>query len=176
MIVEFYRFDPALPVVQPRPLAPGLQMRWWEPQRDGPPKGGSRRLPNYFWWALARAGGFSHDGFAELRIEQAGRVIHRLILTPRWYRFPFMGPDDLQIGAVWTSPEARRQRLAKTAIAEAHRRIGKTKANIWYVTDDRNPASAALARACGYRQVAVGRRVRRFGTTLLAQYVIDRFV
>jgi RimJ/RimL family protein N-acetyltransferase len=175
MIVEYHQFDPTAPAAPPPPLAPDLQMRWWEPERNGFPQGGSRRLSNYVWWALAKAGGFSRPGFGELRIERAGRVVNRLIVTPRWYRFPFMGPDDLQIGAVWTSPEARRQGLARIALAEAHRRIGQQSAQIWYVTDAANPASAALARASGYRHVAAGRRVRRFGTSLLARYVIDRF-
>jgi RimJ/RimL family protein N-acetyltransferase len=176
MIVDFYRYDPGAPAAPPPPLAADLQVHWWRPARDGLPGGGSRRLSNYVWWALAKAGGFSGEGFAEYRIERAGRVIHRLIVTPRWYRFPFMGRDDLQIGDVWTWPDARRQELARSAIAEVHRDLAHANTAIWYVTDADNAASAALARACGYRLVATGRRVRRFGSSVLAQYMIDRFV
>ena len=91
----------------------GCTLAGGSPSRDGLPGRGSRRPVNYLWWALARTGGFSRPDFAELRIERAGRVMQRLIVTPRWYRFPFMGPADLQIGDVWTAPDARRQQLAR---------------------------------------------------------------
>jgi ribosomal protein S18 acetylase RimI-like enzyme len=173
MTVDFYRLDRAPAAV---PLAPDLRIAWWQPDRDGLPSRGSRRPVNYWWWALARMGAFSRRGFAELRIEREGRVVHRLIVTPRWYRFPFMGADDLQIGDVWTAPEARRQQLARIAIAEAQRRFGADGTAIWYVVDARNRASAELARSCGYRHAAVGRRTRRLGLSLLGQYVVDRLV
>ena len=175
MNVDFYQFDPAQPAQDVPPLDPAMKMRSWQPDRDGLPRGGSRRSANYAWWALAKSGGFSNPGFTELRIEYCNRVLQRLVVTPRWYRFPFMGPDDLQIGDVWTSPAVRRQQLARIAIAEAHRRFAGPGATIWYVTDAGNIASAGLARSCGYRHVATGRRAPRFGVPLLAQYVIDRF-
>lgn len=173
MIVDFYKLDPKHVA---DPLPNGLQLSCWQPERDGPPGSGSGRVACYFWWALARAGGFSRSGFAELRLERGGRVVHRLIVTPRWYRFPFMGPRDLQVGDVWTAPDARRQQLARAALGEVQRRFTGDGAAIWYVTEAGNAASAALARACGYRRVATGRRARRLGTALLGQYVIDRLV
>lgn len=153
-----------------------MRIARWEPQRDGLPRKGARRPMNYLWWALAKVGGFARPGFVELRIERCGRVVQRLIVTPRWYRFAFMGRDDLQIGDVWTSPDARRRRLARYAVEEAHRLIGGKTEIIWYVADANNEASAALARSCGYRLVATGRRTRRLGMRLLGRYVIDRFV
>jgi RimJ/RimL family protein N-acetyltransferase len=170
-MVDFYRLDRPREAV---PLAPGLRIAWWQPDRDGLPGRGSRRPVNYWWWALARIGAFSRRGFAELRIEREGRVVHRLIVTPRWYRFPFMGADDLQIGDVWTAPAARRQKLARIAIAEAQRRFRADGTAIWYVVEVGNQASAELARSCGCRHAAVGRRTRRLGLALLGQYVIDR--
>jgi RimJ/RimL family protein N-acetyltransferase len=174
MIVHFYRLE-RREAGAACLLDCELSIGSWQPDRDGPPSKGSRRLVNYVWWALALAGAFSRPAFSELRIERAGRVVQRLIVTPRWYRFPFMAPEDLQIGNVWTSPDSRRQKLARTALAEAHRRFASDGSTIWYLVDDGNEASAALARSCGYRHVAVGRRTRRFGTSLLGKYVIDRF-
>jgi RimJ/RimL family protein N-acetyltransferase len=175
MNVDFYQLDRTV-APAPRGLDGDFQLHWWQPERDGLPGRGSRRLVNYLWWSLATAGGFARPGFAELRIERAGRVVHRLIVTPRWYRFPFMGAEDLQIGDVWTSPAARRNQLASIAIAEASRRFAGDGTTIWYAVDEGNEASAALARSCGLRRVAVGRRTRRFGTALFGQYVIERFI
>jgi RimJ/RimL family protein N-acetyltransferase len=172
-MIDFYQLDPKHVA---EPLPSHLQSSCWRPERDGPPGPGSRRVANHFWWVLSKVGGFSRSGFAELRVERDGRVVHRLIVTPRWYRFPFMGPRDLQVGDVWTAPAARRQQLARAALGEVQRRFARDGATIWYVTEADNVASAALARACGYRHVATGRRTRRLGTALLGQYLIDRFV
>lgn len=175
MQVNFFRRDVAGGPEQ-LPLSADLQLRFWQPELDGFPPRGAREISNQFWWALASVAGFARKGFAEIRIEKSGRLLHRLIVTPRWYRFPFMGEHDLQIGAVWTAPEARRKQLARIAIAEAHHRLGSDGTRFWYVADATNAASQALARSCGYRLVATGRRTRRLGTRLLGQYVIDRFV
>jgi RimJ/RimL family protein N-acetyltransferase len=125
---------------------------------------------------LAKAGLFPRPDFTEISISDGSRTLHRLIVTPAWYRFPFMASNDLQIGALWTSPEARRNQLARAAIGEAHRRFGNNGTCFWYVADTDNQASEAFARSCGYELIATGRRSRRFGTSLLGQYVIDRFV
>jgi RimJ/RimL family protein N-acetyltransferase len=87
-----------------------------------------------------------------------------------------MDAEDLQIGSVWSSPEARRKQLARIAIGEVHRRFGNAAARFWYVADAANSASAALALSCGYQHVATGRRTRRLGMRLLGQYVIDHFL
>jgi RimJ/RimL family protein N-acetyltransferase len=153
-----------------------MQLRCWEPSIDGYPPRGSRRLSNNLWWLLSKTGAFARSGFAEICVEQDGRLLHRLIVTPAWFRFPFMSSRDLQIGDVWTAPDARRQGLGQAAIGEAHRRLSDDGACFWYVTDGDNGASGALARSCGYRLVAIGSRTRRFGTALLGQYVIEQFV
>lgn len=173
--MNFFRreFEPA---AAPPILPAGLELRCWQPLVDGYPPRGSRNIANRFWWALAKGGGFAAPTFAEIRIEENDRVLHRLIVSPRWYRFPFMAAQDLQIGAIWTSPDARRRRLARAAITEAHRRFGADGTRFWYVTEARNAASEALARSCGYELVATGRRTRRFGSRLLGQYVIDGYV
>ena len=175
MSVHFYRRDPG-DQASPPSLPPRAHIRCWQADRDGYPPRGSRRLSNHLWWILAKTGAFARSGFTEICIEQEEKLLHRLIVTPAWFRFPFMSARDLQIGDVWTAPGARRQHLARVAMAEAHRRFAGEAACFWYVTDEGNVASAALAQSCGYRLIAKGRRTLRFGTALLGQYVIDQFV
>lgn len=176
MKVYFYRYDFEGPELAARPLPSPAKFRCWRPKTDGPPPPGARSAANYFWWIMEKIGGFASPGFAELRIEERGSVIHRLIVTPGWYRFPFMTEDDLQIGNVWTSPSARRRQLARTAIEEAHRRFARRDARFWYLAEADNAISIALARSCGYRFVAVGKRTRRLGIVLLGRFVVERFV
>ena len=157
-------------------LAEDFEIQCWRPAFDGFPPRRWRSIPNLCWWAFGKLRIFANRSFGAIRIERHGQVLHRLIVTPAWYRFPFMAPDDLQIGALWTSREARRQQLAASAIGEAHRRFGSERSRFWYLTDAENVASGALARACGYRLVAVGRRTRPLGISLLGRFVVDRWV
>ena len=176
MPVNFFRRS-VNGAAEPLPALPlGFEIRCWSPTFDGYPPRGSRTVANHVWWALAKARRFARPDFTEISISDDHRVLHRLVVTPAWYRFPFMAPEDLQIGAVWTAAQARRKQLARSAILEAHRRFGASGGSFWYVADAGNNASEALARSCGYELVATGRRTRRFGTSLLGQYVIDRFV
>jgi RimJ/RimL family protein N-acetyltransferase len=173
--VNFFRRTIDGTADSPPSLSPGLTFHCWTPATEGYPPAGSRTFANYFWWALIKSGGFARSDFAEISVRDGSRILHRLIVSPAWYRFPFMGPQDLQIGAIWTLPEARRKQLARAAIGEAHRRFGTSETCFWYLAGAGNHASEALARSCGYELVATGRRTRGFGTSLLGQYVIDRF-
>lgn len=176
MSVHFYRYRPTAADIPAPSLRGNFRLRCWQPHADGFPPAGSRRISNLFWWLLSKTGAFARAGFTEICIEREGLLVHRLIVTPAWFRFPFMARGDLQIGDVWTAPEARRQQLARAAVHEAHRRFAGDDADFWYVTDARNAASAALARSCGYRLVATGRRTRPMCTPLLGRYVIEQFV
>ena len=176
LTVHFYCREDASEPIFTEPLPTNLHLRCWSPDRDGFPPPRSRTIANLMWWAFARLGVFARAGFTEISIEANGERLHRLIVTPAWHRFPFMSQRDLQLGDLWTAPAARGRRLARAAIAEAHRRFASEDVRFWYVTDADNHASAALARSCGYHLVAVGERTRRFGTALLGQYVIDSLV
>lgn len=127
-------------------------------------------------WAQDWIGCFADDRFAELSIWRGTRMLHRLIVTPRWYRFPFMDQDDLQIGNVWTSSEARGQGLARAAILEAHRMIGPGAPTFWYVVDASNGSSVALIEACGYRLAGSGKRTRPLGIAVLGQFRLENSV
>lgn len=152
------------------PAPPATTVRVWRPSVDGLPSRGSRRLDNLVWWAFSRLGVFSRPDFAEVTLWQGGRRVHRLVVTPRWYRFPFMDADDLQIGGLWTDPRSRREGLARAAIAEAHRLAAGHGGQLWYAVEASNGASIALAESCGYRLAGAGRRTRPFGIGLVGRF------
>ena len=173
MTIGFYRRSGDAAIGKPPRWPKGCELRSWRPAYDGPPPRGPHFRENLVWFAFDQLGLFGSRAFEELQVWRDGRLAHRLIVTPRWFRFPFMGRDDLQIGALWTDPQARRLGLARAAIAEAHRRHAAQAGGFWYVADDANPASAGLAEACGYRRVGVGRRTRRLGLRVLGQFVME---
>ncbi len=153
-------------------LEPGMDFRVWAPAQGIPPRG-SRTFPNMVWWAFVRAGLFARRDLIELSIWRAGEMLHRLTVSPRWYRFPFMAAQDLQLGALWTRPDKRGQGLARAAIAEAHRLYAGRTPCFWYVADARNRASIRLIESCGYRLAGIGHRTRPFHIRLFGQFVLD---
>ncbi len=84
-----------------------------------------------------------------------------------------MAAGDLQIGGLWTAPEARRIGLATAAIVEAHRRHAAPARRFWFLVEETNAASIGLAEACGYRLVGRGRRTRPLGVSVLGQYRLE---
>lgn len=172
MIVRFYRNDGAQPAPSRLPL-PGTSTRLWRPLWDGFPPPGSRRLSNAIWWAFEGAGLFARDGFAELSIWRDKRMLHRMIVTPRWYRFPFMDARDLQLGDLWTHPDARGRGLARAAVGEALRRFGGGGTNFWYLTPSNNQQSIRLIESCGFSFIGTGCRTRPLGNPWLGRFKLD---
>jgi GNAT superfamily N-acetyltransferase len=167
--VLFYRRVGTDPVLS-APDRPNLSVRLWSPARDGFPPAGTRRAQNAAWTVLAKIGAFAPPGLSELSLWQDGQMVHRMIVTPRWFRFPFMADWDLQLGDLWTDPSMRGQGVARIAIAEACRRFGTPDMHFWYVTDAANQASKQLAEACGFQLVGTGRRTKPAGISMVGRY------
>jgi len=173
MSVLFYRREPS-GATPPAPLPPGVMIRIWRPAEDGAPPRGSRRPQNLVWWGWDLVGVFPQRRFAEISLWREGRLVHRLILTPRWYRFPFMAPQDLQVGDLWTHPDFRGRGLAHVAIDRAHREAAGCAGQLWYLVEADNVASVRLIKSCGYRLVGAGRRVNPLGIGALGQFHLDQ--
>jgi GNAT superfamily N-acetyltransferase len=152
-------------------LPPGISLKLWRPSEHTLPSWSALRVA---YWLQARLGMFADERFAELSLWDGGVLIHRLIVTPRWRRFPFMEAGDLQLGALWTHPQYRRRGLARIAMAEAHRLFGGPGQRFWYLADSTNLPSTALALASGYRLAGTGRRTAPLGLRLFGQFQIDR--
>ena len=159
--------DPSPPLL---PLPPGMILRRWQAGKPGLPPRGSRTPVNLVWWLLNRLGFFATDEFTEFTVWRGDIMVHRLLVTPRWHRLPFMAPDDLEVGNIWTRPDARGQKLAQAIVAEAHRLFGDRERRWWWLTDDDNAASIASATRCNYRRIERGYKTRPLGIGLWGQY------
>ncbi len=173
MTIRFYRRGGEAPAADALGLPQGCELRIWRPSEDGLPPGGPDAGENRVWFTLDRLGLLASGSFEELSVWRNGKILHRLIVTPRWFRFPFMAASDLQIGALWTAPEARRIGLATAVIAEAHRRHAAPGRCFWFLVDDGNAASIGLAEACGYHLIGTGRRTRPMGISVLGRFRLE---
>ena len=169
-VIRFYCLDAPAKMTGDMLLPDGADLRLWRPREDGFPPPRSRTFKNIIWWLFCRLGIFERSDFIELTIWLHGKLAHRLVVTPRWWRFPFMAPQDLQIGDLWTEPAIRGCGFAHCAIAAAHRGVLSCAPRAWYVTDEANIESARLAESCGYTLVGTGTRTAPLGLRALGRF------
>lgn len=152
------------------PTPEGLQLSRWRPTLDGWPTGVFASRANGFWMALSIAGAFSRDDLTVYAIHSGNRLLHRVLVTPRWYRFPFMARDDLQLGDLWTAPDHRGRGLARLAARAIHADFAQTCDKFWYLVPADNVPSIRLVERMGYDFVGVGLRTRPLGMPFLGQF------
>ena len=154
-------------------LPAGLELRAWRPRDETALPLSTFDPLRLAVWMQHRHGLLADPRFTELSVWSGEVRVHRLIVTPRWYRFPFMESGDLQLGALWTDPAWRREGLARWTMNHAHRLFSAPGQRFWYVTDSLNTASTALAQAAGYRLVGKGRRTKPAGIALLGKFRLE---
>jgi len=117
-------------------------------------------------------GGFSNRDYTVLMIHCGDELVHRSVVFPRYFRFPFMGTSDLQIGNTWTTERHRGKGLAGFAIQAIRDRDPQPDRVYWYVCEESNIASIRVVEKLGFRKVGVCFRVPRFGLRLLGAFII----
>jgi len=101
-----------------------------------------------------------------------GEPIHYATLVPKYFRYPFMGTTDLQIGPIWTHPNFRGQGIAPVVIRSILTGAHPQERRFWYVTRSDNTASMNVAKKTGLRFVGMALRKARFGSFLLGQFAL----
>lgn len=122
------------------------------------------------WWFFAQVGIFSNRDYAIILIRKADIIVHRSLVTPRYFRFPFMAQDDLQIGDVWTAPEERGNGLAGLAISAVRANFAVPGRRLWWITNQSNESSVRVARKAGFELFGSGQRVSIGGIRFLGSF------
>jgi RimJ/RimL family protein N-acetyltransferase len=129
-------------------------------------------IPFAVWWSMHSLHIFTNRDYSLFLIYDNELIIHRSVITPRYFRFPFMGQDDLQIGDTWTAPEYRGKGLATFAIQrilEFHKKLGR---KFWYVVEESNSPSIRVVEKAGFKRIGEGERSKRFGMKVFGSYEI----
>jgi SAM-dependent methyltransferase/RimJ/RimL family protein N-acetyltransferase len=152
-------------------LPPGYTQEWWTQRSPlSIPPGVAWNWRFAAWWLL-----FRQKSMRAVVIREAGskRVAHIAYVYPKYFRFPFMRPGDLQIGGLYTPPYLRGKGLARAAVSEILRRCASETSAFWYVVRSSNRSSIAVATACQFELAATGVRAHSAGATLLGRFVVD---
>jgi len=127
---------------------------------------------SYAIWSLFHfIGVFSNPDYAVCLVSEAGTLAHRCGVFPRYFRFPFMGDDDLQLGDLWTRPDCRGQGLAPRAVRAVLTELAKPSRNFWYVVEKENAASIRVVEKMGFTLEGEGSRANRFGLRAFGFYL-----
>lgn len=127
-------------------------------------------VPFGVWWLFHYTHIFKNRAYKIYLLRMFGKVVHRSCLFPPFFRFPFMRPNDLQIGDIWTAESERRQGLSEVMLNQIINDYQNR--TIWFLCEAGNIASESLARSAGMELFGVGRRTSQFGIGVFGQFVV----
>jgi len=131
-------------------------------------------FPNYIWLLMHYLGLFSNKKFGLALLYKKNKLIHRTLITPKYFRFPFMAKEDIQVGDLWTDSKYRNFGLATTALqAIVQLHSVDTNASIWYVTEGNNIPSVHTALKNNFQLYGTGEKISVFGVALFGRYTIN---
>ena len=133
---------------------------------------GISAFPFFVWWIFHMLHVFSNRDYGLVIVRRGSRVIHRSVITPRYFRFPFMAVDDIQVGDTWTDPSERGKGIATTALERVLRAPSSHKRMCWYVVEPDNQASIRVVEKAGFLLAGRGIRTRPFGLGILGRYML----
>jgi RimJ/RimL family protein N-acetyltransferase len=159
---------------RPPTLPDGYTVSVWRPRDAFVPPTPIRSPVNRVWALFDRAGVFANDDFAVLQLRHHGQLVQRTSVFPRYFRFPFMAREDLQLGDTWTAPEARGRGLATLAIDVALARFGYAGRRFWYLVEESNTPSIRVIEKHRFTLAGTGVRRSRLGVAALGYFTIVR--
>jgi RimJ/RimL family protein N-acetyltransferase len=172
----FYRYDYVIGSQFPEKVS--IDKRFnavsWKPTALEIVPNGVALLPFGVWWTMHHLHLFMNQDYSLYLIYDSHNLIYRSVITPGYFRFPFMGKEDLQIGDTWTMPEYRRKGLASFAIqkiVELHKKPGR---RFWYVVEENNIPSIRAVKKAGFVKYGVGARRKRIGVALFGFFEIQQ--
>lgn len=161
---------PALPAAE----KPAYTAALWRPTWRRVAPRGAFKFSFLVWWVFHHLHIFKNRNYGIFLFYDGRHAVHYSCLFPGYFRFPFMGRRNLQIGDVFTSEAYRGRSLATSALREIVRTHGAAADRFWYITDESNAPSIRAALKAGFRKVGEGGRTRMLGLRLLGAYKIEK--
>lgn len=152
-------------------LEEGMSFFWWRPGWLSiiPPALGFRV---FVLWLMHRFGLFFNHEYSVLYVKHGDRIVHHSSAIPGYFRWPFMGREDLQISSTWTDPAYRGKNLATLALQKIVSDLRRPGRRFWYVSCEENFPSIVVAKKVGFSLHAYAMRTRKFGIQMFGQLLL----
>lgn len=121
-------------------------------------------------WVCHHAHVFDGSEYAVFALRDGQTLVSYIVPTPRFFRFPFMGPDDIMVNNCWTAPAYRNRGLNSLMFERVMSALARPGRAFWLITEDTNAPMIRVAEKLGFaREDRIVRR-RRFGTRILGSF------
>jgi hypothetical protein len=145
----------------------------WKPSLGQLVPRGMDKYPFLVWSLMSNLRLFASTGYCLWLICHNNLLVHRTCVFPRYFRFPFMSENDLQIGDTWTLPEYRCRGLATQAIFSVLAHKNSPDRKFWYVTEENNISSIKVIEKAGFIKYGYGMRNKRLGLSILGSFQLE---
>ncbi len=144
---------------------PGYRIERWRPSLTRPRT--AWLPPRYLAWSVAAGTHvFRNHDYWVYAVLSGEDLVHYSCVVPKWFRWPLMHNQDIQVSNTWTSPDHRGRGLARVCLSQILADLGSGRA-VWYVTRPENFASVRVCESVGFRKVGRAQRVSRLNSRLL---------
>jgi RimJ/RimL family protein N-acetyltransferase len=154
-------------------LPEGFRSSIWRPKVIKPvPEGLPTRC--YLWRLMHYAHIFSTWDYSIFLIWHNNLLVHHSFIFPKYYKYSFMGSNDLQVGDIYTRPEYRNRGLANFAVRQILENYRKPGRKFWYIVDETNIPSIRLAKNKGFKLFGEGQKHPFLGIKKLGFFKIEK--
>lgn len=158
---------------EPEALPPNYRVEIWRPSLGSIKPRGMPPIRFGLLWIFHFLRIFHNRDYSLVLIYEGDRLLHHTCVLPGYFRVPFMGKSDLQIGRTWTDESQRGKGLAAWAIRKTFAVFGRPGRRFWYIASEENAPSIRVAVKCGFSLLGGGHRLPRFGSNTLGVFVPD---
>ena len=152
-----------------------MECSLWTPSLSRVLPPGAPKVSAGCYWLFHHSGVFYNRDLTYALLHSEDRTVHYSTAYPGYFRFPFMQPQDLQIGNLWTDPQRRGEGLATLGVRSLVEAVSRPGRAIWYVVHHENRASIGVVEKCGFQYYGRGVKQANPRTGMLPCYhITDR--
>lgn len=155
-------------------LPENYQFNVWKPGYNSFLSSTGTFYPFFMWFFFHVFKIFRNRNYSIIEIIDNGKVIHRSCILPKFFRFPFMGENDLHITGTWTDENYRGKGLATKTLVYVLMLHKNENIKLWYISRQENIASIRVAKKAGFQLFGVGGIVSRFNSRFLGYFSIKK--
>lgn len=129
------------------------------------------------WWLFHYLRIFANRYYSVMLVfDKENTLVHRSCIFPRYFRFPFMCENDLQIGDTFTALKFRGEGIATWAILKIIELLKTKDRKFWYLCAEDNLASIRVIEKAGFKKKGSGIRTAKWGFKMLGSFIITETV
>jgi ribosomal protein S18 acetylase RimI-like enzyme len=126
----------------------------------------------YLYWGLAYLFKLlGRHNYRVLYLINGTKVVHRSVIMPKYFRWPFMKKEDLQVSSTWTDPAYRNRGYATYALILISQLYSKPGRSIFYTTRENNIASIKVCTSAGFQKYSYVVRTNFLGIPLFGKLI-----